>query len=106
MILSRLGTIDIETIEEGAAIAAIKDHLKGLDLIIVSQNAVGDKVKELFDVFEAGFKRATVPCVIFSQGGNKNIWEGFAKFKNVAIIGRPFFPEDLLNVVKGFWGVK
>lgn len=106
MILSKLDEIELVSVEVQETAAEIRIRAKGADLIIIGQDAIGDRKKEFYQMLKGASREGPVPCVVFVRRGSKPAWEDFAKLKGVVLIEKPFFPDDFLDAVRRIWGAK
>lgn len=106
MILSKLGEIEFVSSDDQENFNDFLDRAGDANLLIVSQNVIGDRVDVFFRSLCDFLKGTKIPCVILTNRGSGKMWEKFSKPDKTEFIERPFFPEDFLKTVKKLWGIK
>ena len=104
MILSRFREVNITDINPEEGIARFEDIARRADLVILGEVSGRYRREEYIDVLAKISKEKKVTCVIIIHCGSAANVKEHIDLRNVRVIERPFFPEELVNAVAGFWG--
>jgi hypothetical protein len=106
MILSKLDQVDIVPVEPDVSPDLFQKDVSKSDLVIMSQSTIGERKKEFLGSIKRASKGDGTSCILFVNEGASSDWKDYSSVKNVVIMERPFFPDDLLRLVAKEWGVK
>lgn len=101
ILLSKLGDFSVRWVDFQDLQNSFLDNVCESDIVIASESSLYGLKDYLPDLIKK--KKLNMPILLLVQVGMLKNWKSVSKFSNVAILERPFLPEDFLDVVNNFW---
>lgn len=104
MILAGVDDVELIGSEPSSPLSELMELSAKCDLVLMGLSTISDRRREFLRFVGDVDNKFKTPCILFVHQGTTSLWKDFQKC-NVEIIERPFFPDDLLVLVKRLWGI-
>lgn len=105
MILSMQGNVNIVDVGLNENIMRFEDAVRSADLVILGESSIRGRRDEYMNTLFKISKEKKVSCVIVAHRGSAPCKKELASIRNIRVVERPFFPNELLDAISEMWDV-